>query len=84
MAVDAAWQGQGLGLALLRHAVQRSLRAASIIGVRGLLVHAISVDAKAFYERYGFVETAADSWKLILSLKLTDPSGSGISPVPSP
>lgn len=69
LAVDRGWHGRGLGVALLRDAVLRTLRAADILGIRGLLVHAISDTAKVFYERYGFVASARQPMMLVLSLK---------------
>ena len=42
LAIDQAWQGRGLGSALLRDAVLRVVGAAEAIGVCALLVHAIS------------------------------------------
>ncbi|WP_235499616.1 GNAT family N-acetyltransferase [Frateuria sp. Soil773] len=53
LAVDQSQQGKGLGRALVQDAGRRVLQAADAIGVRGLLVHALSADAKAFYERLG-------------------------------
>ena len=53
LAVDAAQQGKGLGRGLFRDAAQRVVQAADIIGVRGLLVDALSEDAKAFYLALG-------------------------------
>src|SRR5690606_24617067 len=50
LAIDRSWQGKGLGVALLRDAVLRTAQAADIMGIRGLMVHAISDAAKAFYE----------------------------------
>ncbi len=50
LAVDSTWQGKGLGVALLQDAVRRSAQAAAILGIRGLLAHAISLQAKTFYE----------------------------------
>ncbi|MGH7783917.1 MAG: GNAT family N-acetyltransferase [Candidatus Binatia bacterium] len=55
LAVDQAFQSQGLGRALLRDAALRTLQAADIIGVRAILVHALSERAKRFYEECGFV-----------------------------
>jgi len=49
LAVDKAYQGKGLGRALFRDAALRVLSAADSIGIRGMLVHAISDEAKAFY-----------------------------------
>jgi GNAT superfamily N-acetyltransferase len=54
LGVDQTCQGQGRGHALLRDAVRRTLQAAPIIGVRAILVHALSERAKRFYEECGF------------------------------
>jgi GNAT superfamily N-acetyltransferase len=54
LAVDRAWHGKGLGADLLRDAALRAVGAAATIGVRAILVHAISDAAKTFYEKYGF------------------------------
>jgi len=69
LAVDRNWQGHGLGAALLRDAVERTRAASNILGIRGLLVHALSDDAKAFYERYGFVASPERPMLLVMSLK---------------
>ncbi|AIC30233.1 GCN5-related N-acetyltransferase protein (plasmid) [Rhizobium etli bv. mimosae str. IE4771] len=50
LAIDQSHQGRGIGRALVRDAGLRLLNAAEILGIRGLLVHAISDDARAFYE----------------------------------
>lgn len=69
LAVDQRWQGKGLGAALLQDAALRAAQAAAILGVRGLLVHAISEEAKGFYEHYGFAASPNDPMTLVLSLK---------------
>jgi GNAT superfamily N-acetyltransferase len=69
LAVDHNWQGKGLGVALLQDAVLRASQAAAIMGIRGILVHAISDEAKAFYERYGFRASPTNPMTLVLSLK---------------
>jgi GNAT superfamily N-acetyltransferase len=69
LAVDTAWQGRGLGVALLQDAVLRTIQAGGILGIRGLLVHAISEAAKAFYEHHGFIASSTQPMTLILSLK---------------
>jgi GNAT superfamily N-acetyltransferase len=61
-------QGEGLGRALLRDAVLRVLGAAERIGVRAILVHAISADAKLFYERCGFRPSPLDPMTLMITL----------------
>ncbi|MGO4837783.1 GNAT family N-acetyltransferase, partial [Rhizobiaceae sp. 2RAB30] len=74
LSIDRDWQGKGLGTALLQDAVLRTSQAAAILGIRGLLVHAISDEAKAFYERYGFLCSPNHPMTRVLSLK--QPSGS--------
>ncbi len=69
LAVDQTWQGRGLGVALLRDAVERTQAAAAILGIRGLLVHALSDDAKAFYERHGFTVSPSRPLTLVMSMK---------------
>lgn len=69
LAIDRDYQGKGIGTALLQDAVLRTSGAAAIIGIRGILAHAISNEAKAFYERYGFQSSPAHPMTLVLSLK---------------
>lgn len=69
LAVDRAWQGRGLGVALLQDAVLRAAQAAAILGVRGVLVHAISSEAKAFYECHGFQASPTQPMTLVLSIR---------------
>jgi len=56
LAVDAAFQGQGLGSALLADALRRCAAASAIAGARGVITHAIDDDAVGFYRRRGFIE----------------------------
>ena len=49
LAVARTHQGRGLGRALFQDCGKRVIHAAEAIGIRGLLVHAISDQAKAFY-----------------------------------
>jgi len=68
LAVDRSQQGKGLGRALMRDAGQRVIQAADTIGIRGVLVHALSVEAKAFYERIGFEPSPLDPMMLMVTL----------------
>ena len=68
LAVDRAWQGKGLGADLLADAVLRSIGAADSIGVRAILVHAISDAAKAFYEKHGFRSSLIDPMTLMITI----------------
>ena len=70
-AIDRTIQGQGFGVALLQDAVLRAGHAAEIIGVRGILVHALSEEARQFYLKYGFQTTPGAPMTLVLSLKRT-------------
>lgn len=68
LAVDRAYQGQGLGAALLKDALLRTLNAASIAGIRAVLLHAISDDARRFYEHAGFSSSAVDPMTMMVTL----------------
>jgi GNAT superfamily N-acetyltransferase len=67
LAVDKAAQAKGVGTGLLRDAVLRTLHASEIAGVRAILVHAISEDAKRFYEKYGFVASPVDPMTVMIT-----------------
>lgn len=67
LAVDQQYQKQGIGAALLKDAVLRTIRLAEDAGICCMLVHTISSAAKAFYLRYGFVESRTDPATLYLS-----------------
>lgn len=69
LAVDKTEQGQGLGAALLKNALQRCLQASESIGARAVLVHAIDAEAKAFYQHFGFEQCAVDDLHLMLLVK---------------
>jgi GNAT superfamily N-acetyltransferase len=68
LAVDSGWQGHGVGRALMRDAGLRVLQAAGSIGIRGLIVQALSEDAKVFYERVGFEPSPIDPMLLMITL----------------
>ena len=69
LAVDRRWQSQGVGKALLKDAMMRTLQAADIAGVRALAVHAKNDEAKRFYEHFDFVPSPSDSMHLFVLLK---------------
>jgi GNAT superfamily N-acetyltransferase len=68
LAVDRAWHGKGLGADLLSNAVLRAIGAAETIGVRAILVHAISEDAKTFYEKHGFRSSPIEPMTLMVTI----------------
>ena len=62
LATDARWNGQGIGTGLLRHALQRCVAAASLVGGRALLVRAVDDEAAAFWRRRVFIVSRDDPW----------------------
>lgn len=68
LAVDQRWQGRRVGPGLLRDAILRTLQAAEVVGMRAILVHAISHRARSFYERYGFRRSSLDDMRLLITL----------------
>jgi len=68
LAVDARHQGQGLGYGLLRDALLRSLQVAAQAGLRAVLLHAMTADAKTFYQRAGFHESPVDPMMMIITM----------------
>jgi len=56
----------GTEVALFQDAVAQ---AGGILGIRGLLVHTASAEAKAFYEHHAFIPSPTQPMTLILSLK---------------
>jgi GNAT superfamily N-acetyltransferase len=68
LALDRSTQGQGLGVALLRDAVLRIVGAAETIGVRAILVHALTKEAKTFYERFGFRASPVEQMTLMMTI----------------
>lgn len=69
LAVDRNGQGSGLGAHLLRDAIIRAVRAAEIIGVRALLVHALHEQAREFYSHFDFEPSPTDPLHLLLFIK---------------
>ncbi len=69
LAVDKNWQKQGVGRALLRDAVLRTMQAAEIAGIRALAVHAKDDAARRYYEQFDFEASPADPLHLLVLLK---------------
>jgi GNAT superfamily N-acetyltransferase len=66
--IDLNFQGQGIGSSLLRDAIRRTVQAADIAGIRAILVHAISENAKRFYEKWGFIPSPIDPMTLMITV----------------
>ena len=69
LAVDRNFQEQGLGTALLKDALLRTLQAADIAGIRAILVHAKNETARRWYLRFDFEPGPIDPMHLFLLLK---------------
>ena len=69
LAVDARWQGMGLGADLLADALRRCLAASGIAGARAVIVHAMDDAAASFYERYGFCRSPLGELTLVLPIE---------------
>jgi len=68
LAIDPRFQSRGIGPALLRDAVLRTLQASEIAGSRAILVHPISERARQFYEEWGFVASPVDPITLMIAV----------------
>jgi GNAT superfamily N-acetyltransferase len=69
LAVDRAYQGRGLGRALFQDAARRVAQAADAIGIRGIVVHAISEEARKFYIALGFDPCPAEAMTLVVTIQ---------------
>src|SRR5437764_5860050 len=58
LAVDRSWAGRGLGGGLLKDAVLRTAQVGEQAGVRGILVRAISGNAKRSYAKGSLADAA--------------------------
>ena len=68
LAVARSHQGHRLGRALFQDAARRVVTAADVIGIRALLVHALSEEAKAFYLRLGLDPSPLEPMTLMATL----------------
>ena len=69
LAVCEDWKGRGIGSALLKDALLRTLQAADIAGIRAFAVHAKDDEARDFYRHFDFVPSPSDPLHLFLILK---------------
>lgn len=80
LAIDSNWSGRGIGTGLLKHALERCVTAAALIGGRALMVHAVDTGAAAFWRRRGFVPSRDDPLVLFrstadIAASLAEPAG---------
>jgi GNAT superfamily N-acetyltransferase len=69
LAVEKNWQKKGVGRALLRDAVLRTMQVADIAGIRALAVHAKDEQAQRYYEQFDFEASLSDPLHLLVLLK---------------
>ncbi len=60
LATDVAWAGRGIGTGLVKHALERCVAAAKLVGGRALMVNAVDLEAAAFWKRRGFLVSKDD------------------------
>jgi len=69
LAVDRAYQGQGIGIGMLQDAIRRTLVIAEQAGIRAMLTHPLDEAAAQFYQRFGFIASPLREQQLLLLLK---------------
>lgn len=70
LAVDAAFQGLGLGSILLADACRKVAGASAVLAVVGMVVDAKDEPAAAFYRHFGFTPLPGRSERLFLPAKV--------------
>ena len=68
LAIAISHHGQGLGRALFQDAALRVIHAADAIGIRGMVVHALSEEARNFYLRLGLDESPLDPMTVMVTV----------------
>ena len=68
LATDQNWIGKGVGTGLLKHALQRCVAAAELVGGRALIVNAVDIEATDFWARRGFIPSKDDPRVLFRSI----------------
>lgn len=68
LATDTGWAGQGIGTGLVKHALQRCVQAAGLVGGRALMVNAVDDEAAGFWQRRGFLPSRDDPLVLFRSI----------------
>lgn len=68
LATDAQWRGQGIGIGMLKHALQRCVEGATLVGGRALIVNGVDQEAAEFWQRRGFLPSKDDPMVLARSI----------------
>ncbi len=69
LAVDAGFQGKGLGAILLADACRKVIQASAVLAVAGIVVDAKDAPAARFYAHFGFVPMPGQASRMLLSAK---------------
>jgi GNAT superfamily N-acetyltransferase len=69
LAVSQTWHDKEVGAGLLKDAIQRTLQASDIVGIRAIATHAKNDTVRAFYEHFGFIQSPTDPLHLFVLTK---------------
>ncbi|MEI7210270.1 GNAT family N-acetyltransferase [Pectobacterium carotovorum] len=70
LAIDQAYSGKGLGVALLKDAIFRTENIALQVGVRALVVHALDDNVRNFYLKFAFDPSPVQPLMLLYPIKI--------------
>lgn len=79
-AIGKDFQGQGIGKSLLGCAVDRCLQARQEVAAYALIVDAKDINAKSFYEHFGFVAFADKPLSLYLAIGKAQRGRTSVTP----
>ena len=68
LATDIGWARRGIGTGLVKHALERCVTAAALVGGRALMVNAVDAQAAEFWQRRGFLASRDDPLILFRSI----------------
>lgn len=68
LATDLNGAGKGIGTGLVKHALERCVAAAELVGGRALMVNAVDEEAAGFWRRRGFLPSKDDPFILYRSI----------------
>lgn len=69
LAVHKDYQHRGIGSALVRDAILRTIRVSEIAGIRAILVHAKTDAARQFYEGLGFRASPTEPLTVMITVE---------------
>ena len=78
LAVHKDHQGQGHARSLLLFALRTALHSSHVIGSFGVITHPVNDNARAFYQRWGFMDVPFDPRKAMI-IRMVDLEKSGIA-----